>query len=105
MPQVIFKGINKDEAISFSSGLAKSLAEAINCPKEWISIELAQAEYFNLHSNEDAFPVVNIYWFARPKEVQDKVAGIVKEYLFNQGYTQLQVYFHRLDPNEYYEYK
>lgn len=105
MPQIVFKGIQKVEATSISKDLAESLAEAINCPKEWISLELTQADYFNLHSKEAAYPVVNIFWFSRPKEVQDKVAGILNEALFKLGYSRLQVYFHRLDPSEYYEFK
>ena len=105
MPQLIIKGISKEETNAIASNLAISLADVIKCPKEWISIELAPTEYFNSHSSEESFPVVNIHWFPRPKDMQDKVADLVKKYLFEQGHSRIQIYFHCLDPKGYYEFK
>jgi hypothetical protein len=48
-------------------------------------------------------PVIEISWFDRGQEIQDKTAKIITKYIQLIGYTNVDIIFITLDENKYYE--
>lgn len=104
MPQVIIKNIYPANIEEVALELKEKLAQTIQCPIESISIELHGTTYFPVEENTKTFPIINIWWFPKPKEIQDAVANNIYEVLSAKGYKKLQIFFHKLDKEAYYEY-
>ena len=49
------------------------------------------------------WPVVQVWWFARPQEVQDAVAKLLNDYFVSLGYPGSQISFHIFEYESYYE--
>jgi len=104
MPQVIIKNIYPANIEEVALELKEKLAQIIQCPVDWISIELNGTTYFPVEENTKTIPIINIWWMPRPKEIQDAVASSIYEILSEKGYKKLQIYFHKLDKEGFYEY-
>lgn len=47
--------------------------------------------------------MVDVSWFDRGQEVQDAAANIITKYINSIGYKNVDVIFHCLEKNRYYE--
>lgn len=102
MPMLKFRGIEKSEVIKESKVLVDKLAEVINCPRDYFTLELSNSEYIFDGETSLAPSIIEVSWFDRGQEVQDKVAKIITDF-FKGDREYLEVFFNRLEEKAYYE--
>lgn len=103
MPALKFKGIKEEKLIKISKDIIDELEEAIECPRDYFTMEIIQSKFIFDQQVVDGYPFVEVQWFDRGQEIQDKVAKIITEYIMSIGYRNVDVIFNCLDKNKYYE--
>lgn len=102
MPMLKFKGIKKDEVIRESKNIIDELVEIIGCPRDYFTIELNENVFIMDGEEVEPSPMIDIYWFDRGQDVQDKVARAITK-TFKGNRECLEVVFYNLDEKCYYE--
>lgn len=102
MPMLKFRGIDAQEIKKESKILIDKLTVAIDCPRDYFTLEVIDNKF--IFDGEFTAPptIVEVSWFDRGQEVQDKVAQIITEH-FKKDRDCLDVFFNKLNTNEYYE--
>jgi len=103
MPVLRLKSIDDKKACALSKALIDELQQLLQCPRDYFSIELAQSKFISDGEFVDGHPTVEISWFDRGQKVQDTAAKIITKYINSAGYISVDVIFHHLDKNRYYE--
>ena len=103
MPMLKIKGIGVANICKISKELIDELQELLQCPRDYFSLSVEQAVYIRDGEIVDGDPVVEVSWFDRGQEVQDKAAEIVTKCINSFGYTSVDVIFMVFDENRYYE--
>lgn len=102
MPMIKITGISQDEVIKESKVLIDELEEIIKCPRDYFRIELSNNIFIKDGSVVGAPQVVEVSWFNRGQEMQDKVAEVITKH-FKKNRKYLDVIFYSLKENCYYE--
>ncbi len=104
MPHLMIRNVKKDDFVGKVKELSKKLTEVIKCPEDWITISHVESTTTFVAgedmTNENVF--VEIKWFERPKEIQDKVAQICNE-TFKEDGRDVMINFVILTKDRYYE--
>lgn len=103
MPALKFKSIDENKALSISKQLIDELQELIQCPREYFSIELVQSKFIMDGIFVEGPQMVDVFWFDRGQEVQDKAAKIITKHINSVGYENVDIIFYSLEKNKYYE--
>ena len=103
MPQIIVKGTTEAEVKSLAMDTAAKLGEIVDCPPDWFVFDHMQSKFFDETGEIKHWPVVQVWWFKRPQEVQDAVAVTINDYLKGLGYPGSQIGFHVFEYDAYYE--
>jgi len=103
MPALRLKSIDSKKVLLISKALIDELQELIQCPRDYFSIELAQSSFIFDGEFVEGPPEVDIFWFDRGQEIQDKVAKLITKYINSIGYNNIDVIFHSLEESKYYE--
>lgn len=103
MPQIIVKGVKEEEVKKLSMECSPKLGEMCDCPSDWFVFDYIESKFFDETGLIKHWPVVQVWWFERPQEVQDKFAKCLNDYFVELGYTGSQISFHIFDENSYYE--
>lgn len=103
MPILKIKGLDVANICKISKELIDELQELLQCPRDYFSLSAEQALYIRDGEIVDGDPVVEVSWFDRGQEVQDKAAEIVTRYIISLGYSSVDVIFVIFDENRYYE--
>ena len=98
MPQIIVKNVKKDELESIADLMLFNLSKIIGCELYTLSLELIESAFINVK-----YPIIQINWFARPKNIQDAVAEEIDGFLRRLGYQQRDVFFIVLEKERYYD--
>lgn len=104
MPFFRFHSTDANRLMLVSREMTDRLQEAIGCPREHIVLEVIPAQLVgDGEIIESSWPFVEVDYFERPKEIQDRVAQIVTASLQEAGYTEADIHFRYLQPENYYE--
>lgn len=103
MPQLKVKGIEVGKLCKISTSMIDELQELLQCPRNYFIIENVNSTFIMDGGTVNGYPVVEISWFDRGQEIQDKVAKIVTDYVHNIGYSDVDIIFYVLDEKRYYE--
>jgi len=103
MPQLKIRGVEVEKICSFSKNLIDELETIINCPRSYFTIEHISSTFIADGSVSKAYPFVEISWFDRGQDVQDKTAVAVTKAVLGAGYENVDVIFSALKENDYYE--
>jgi hypothetical protein len=103
MPALKLIAIDGKKALTISKELIDELQELMQCPRDYFSIEVAQSKYIMDGKFVGGPQMVEVYWFDRGQEIQDKAAKIITKHVHSIGYKSVDVIFHPLDKNKYYE--
>ena len=93
MPQLIVKGIREDEVKVLAKSAAPDLADICNCPIDWFTFDYIPSKFYDFTGKEIVNPVIQVWWFERPQELQDKVAKCLDKHIKSFGYTFSQISF------------
>lgn len=103
MPLLRFKSVDQQKLIKISTELIDDLVEIVGSPRDYFSLEHIDATFIMDGAVVKTNPLVEVAWFARTQEVQDKVAQCITKHLIKAGYLSVDVYFVKLKRERYYE--
>lgn len=103
MPQIIVKGMNEEQCCTLAKTAAPQLAQICECPSDWFVFDLVPSKFFTENGATPHYPVVQVWWFERPLEVQDKVADCLHSLIGEMGFCDDQISFHLFAGKDYYE--
>lgn len=103
MPQLYFKGIEKQEVCTISKRLVDELEKLLECPRDYFILEVANNSFICDGEATKIYPIIEVKWFDRGQELQDKVAEIITKKVRSLGFNMVDVYFIPLQKNSYYE--
>ena len=103
MPQITVKGIKREEMPALAAKARPELAAMIGCPEDWLTFEWRNSSLFDSKGRPADFPVITVWWFERPLDIQDKVAGFLDMTVREMGYETSQISFHLFEERRYYE--
>lgn len=102
MPQLKIRGVEKEKIVRVSTILVNELSELVNCSREDFTIELIESTYIFDGKEVSPYPFIEIAWFDRGQEIQDKVAKIITNKFREQGIQDMDLIFSVLEKNKYY---
>jgi hypothetical protein len=103
MPQLLFRGITQEVVAKTSKGLVDELTEIIGCPRDYFTLECCFSQFISDGEAVAGTPLVQVNWFDRGQETQDRAAQSVTRHLRDAGCQNVDVYFVALKTNCYYE--
>lgn len=103
MPQVTFKGLEEAQVQNLSKTLAPKLSKLLDTPEDWFSFEYSPTIAYVLGEKAQGVAAVDVTWFDRGQEMQDKTALLIHQTLLDLGYQEPTLMFHLLKKEEFYE--
>lgn len=105
MPQVVMKNLSREDTARLAPAIAKTVAEPIEVPPEWIVVEHADTAFFRGGVPDPKSAMVWIYWKKRTRELQKTVAKRLGDLLLAEGFSPVEVVYVNLDMDDFYEFK
>lgn len=102
MPMLRIRGIQMPKIKQVSRDLVNDLAMIVGCPKDYFTLECMHTTFILEGKEVEPPAIIEVVWFDRGQEVQDKVAECITKY-FGAGISCLEVYFVPLKESSYYE--
>lgn len=104
MPFFKFHFTDPAQLLPVSLEMTDELQQAIGCPREHLVLEMIHSDVIvDGKLQPGSWPFVEVDYFERPREVQDRVAKIVTFALKKAGYPESDIYFRHLRAENYYE--
>ncbi len=103
MPQLIIRGMKKQDIQTISKTLVDELTDIIGCPREYFTIELLETIFFKDGIEVTGSPLIQVNWFERGQELQDAAAQAIDQAVRRAGYEQVEIFFVVLEKTGYYE--
>ncbi|GAA5213228.1 DUF1904 domain-containing protein [Corallincola platygyrae] len=104
MPHLRFRGVEQSRLKEISKGLVDELSELLESGRDHFTLECIESAFVFDGANVKPEPMIEVLWFPRPQDTQDKFANIVTQALKQAGETQeIAVFFVTLTPSAYYD--
>jgi hypothetical protein len=103
MPTLRFRAVEPKKICNISKILVDELQVLLDCPRDYFNIESVQSIFINDGEYVEGYPFVEIAWFDRGQEIQDKAAEIVTKHIHSIGYSNVDIIFTILQKEKYYE--
>lgn len=103
MPILTLRAVKEEEVLKISKELIDELEALLNCPRDYFTIELRNSTFIKDGKVCEGYPIVDVSWFDRGQELQDKAAEIITKHIKSFGYETVDVIFHKLIEEAYYE--
>ncbi|NMM64520.1 DUF1904 domain-containing protein [Clostridium sp. P21] len=103
MPQIKIRGIQKEKILPISTELITQLKNIIGCPENYFTIEHIPSSFIKNGSLTEGYPFIEVAWFDRGQEIQDKVAECITTFIHNIGCNDVDIFFTVFKENCYYE--
>lgn len=97
MPHLRFRGLDSPAIREPLHPVLEQLAAIIGCPQDWLTAEEIATRY-----HTPSAPMIEVLWFARGREVQDKVATVLATAYTKDGVAPVVVFL-PVDKENYYE--
>jgi hypothetical protein len=91
------------DAAAIRRELVDELQQIVGCPREYFTVEVGNTIFISDEGEHPPCLFVQVNWFERGQEVQDRVARAIDKHIRQQGYEQVEIYFMVLQENKYYE--
>lgn len=104
MPHLRFRAITTEQTQKLSQDLLPELAQVIGTAEDNFTFEQVPTEYFFGGKKIQSYPFVEVSWFARSQDIQDKTAAFITEKV--KAITNVEdviVVFQELEKTSYYE--
>jgi hypothetical protein len=103
MPSLRFRAIDPKKICDISKVLVDDLQELLECPRDYFNIESLQSVFIRDGEYVNGYPFVEIAWFDRGQELQDRAAEIITRHIHSIGYSDVDIIFTILQKENYYE--
>lgn len=103
MPHLRMRAMSPEHVQTLSKDLLPVLAAAINTDEANFTFERINTDFFFAGKAVSSFPIIEVLWFPRSQEVQDKVASIITDKVKTLISDDVIVVFTQLSKEGYYE--
>lgn len=103
MPHIIIKGMNIEDVKKVSKQMIDELEMIVDCPREYFTLEVVESHFIIDGDLVKKDPFIQVNWFDRGQEVQDRTAASITKHLKNAGYQGVEMFFTILERKNYYE--
>jgi hypothetical protein len=103
VPQLILHAYDTNDVCKNSQTLLEALADVMDTPIDWFTIEVMSSQFVFGNQVIKGAPKIEVLWFERGQEVQDKAAKLIDDWSKALGYADLEMWFTPLDKSRYYE--
>lgn len=103
MPQIRLRGLNAEQACNGSGELLERLATELEAPLDYFTIEVVHSSFIRDGAFAAGYPFVEVLWFDRGAEAQDRVAVLITDWVRAMGVDSVDVWFTPLRRRDYYE--
>ncbi len=103
MPLLRLRAIEPNKICLMSKELVDELQQLLQCPRDYFTLEAINSIFIRDGEFAAGSPVVEVSWFDRGQEIQDKAAKIITQHVQSIGYNNVDVIFIALDEKKYYE--
>ena len=103
MPELKIKGVEIKEVCSISKELVDELQKLIQCPRSYFTLECVNSTFVLDGECVSTHPTIEVSWFDRGQELQDKTAKVITKYINYLGYKEADIIFNLLEKKRYYE--
>lgn len=106
MPHLRFRAIEFDMVKDLSTELVDDLQPIMACPRGDFTLEHIPASFIFDGEVSEAYPFVEVFWFDRGQDIQDKVADkitVAIRKVMNDIEQDVAVIFTALTPSGYYD--
>lgn len=103
MPQIKVRGIDKEKILPINTKLINELTNIIGCPENYFTIEHIPSVFIKNGLIDNGYPFIEVAWFDRGQQIQDKVAQCITTFIHNIGYKDVDIFFTVFKENNYYE--
>lgn len=98
MPQLIFRGVEKELLVEVGENLVERLAQIMKTPADYFTIERVESEFIG-----QKYSFCEVGWFDRGQEVKDQTAQAITEVFRGKGLNGIDTVFTTYKPEDYYE--
>ncbi len=103
MPMLKFNGVEAKKLCVISKELVDELESLLQCPRDYFTLEVVQRLYIKDGEFVGVSPRVEVDWFERGQEIQDKAAKTITKHINSIDYPNVDVIFTALEKENYYE--
>lgn len=105
MPHFRFRALEPQTVQALSETLGNELPALMNAPREDFTFEYIYSTFFFDGAVSQAYPFVEVLWFDRGQDIQNKVATVITEHVRSvlASPVDVAVIFSALAPNQYYD--
>lgn len=103
MPQIIFKGVEKEHVKKISSDLPSELSKISDTPLDYFTIERPETVYYFEGEEVKMYPLIEVVQFDRGTKVESEMAKSIAENVKKYGYSECEIYFTHIEKKDYYE--
>lgn len=104
MPHLRFRALDEAHVQALSDSLISPLAKAMSTTEDNFTFELIGSRFFYKKKAIESYPFVEVLWFSRGKEVQQKAAMIITDHVkVVSKAADVVVVFRALPEADYYE--
>ena len=86
MPQIIVKGVNSREMPKMAWNVPQNWRIYANAHSDWFVFDHINSDFYDMNGKTEHWPVVQVWWFERPQEMQDEAAKCLNNYVKAIGY-------------------
>lgn len=103
MPHLLIRGIAPERVQSVARPLVEELASICECPADYMLLECLHTTAAGYGEPAESYPFVEVAWFDRGLETQDRFARAVDRYLRRElGLEELEIAFRAYRERDYY---
>ncbi|XGC81580.1 DUF1904 domain-containing protein [Bdellovibrio bacteriovorus] len=104
MPHIRMRSIKNSDVAKLSATMVKNLAAIINTSEDNFTFEAVSSQFFAGGKESASYPFVEVLWFSRPQEVQDRCASYICDTVKDlTNEPDVVVVFVELEKTAYYE--
>lgn len=103
MPLLRIRAMEAKKICTISKSMVDELQQLLECPRDYFQLEVIHSTFIRDGEFIDGSPVIEVSWFDRGQDIQDKTAKIITKYIQSIGYNNIDVIFTALEESKYYE--
>lgn len=105
MPTLVIRGVKQSDVQVLAKPLIEQLSVVADCAKSVFTLEWTMTAHYDDQGLFESYPMINVHWFDRPKETQDKAAQVIAKLFKSLGYKRVKVSFIIIDRETFYDFK
>lgn len=103
MPHIRVRGMELEQLKKVSKEMIDDLQSIIECPRDYFTLEYIHSTFIFDGEVSKGYPFIEVLWFDRGQEVQDRAASSITDRVKKFGYEDVCVIFTDLPKHKYYE--